>query len=683
MSREAASSEFTVLVLAPTGRNAEAATALLSRAGIGARACASLAQLCAGLEEPVGAVLIEEEAIASPRAREELSACLSEQPRWSDLPFIVLTRTTLPARRELPARRLPEALGNVMFLERPLHAFTFTNAIQTALRARRRQYQVRDHLAEREQTAAQLRELNQTLESRVEERTAERDRLWSLSEDLLVLADYAGNLFRVSPSWTRLLGYDEATLLRTRYPGLIHPDDLGAANDLLREMRRSRRPVRFEHRARAADGTWRWIAWTLSPEPGSNNIHGVGRDITEQKERAEALAEAEEQLRQAQKMETIGQLTGGVAHDFNNLLTGVLGNLELLERRLRDEPLLKLVQAANRSAWRGAQLTQQLLAFSRRQVLTAKPTDLNAAVSGMSEMLRRTIGEHGVELRTVLAPSLWPALVDATQIEVAILNLSINARDAMPFGGRVVIATRNIPAGARDLPPELRVGEYVLVSVTDNGEGMAADTLAKAFDPFFTTKEVGKGTGLGLSQVYGLAQQSGGTARMRSTLGQGTTAEIYLPRAAALSGEPSVDIESSSPAPRHRTVLVADDQDEVREVIVANLEALGYRCVAASNGSLALDLLAGGNIDILVVDYAMPELNGIEVIKAARETRPDLAIVLTTGYAQGEVLRDRLERVTLLNKPFRAQELGAAIAHAWQLRHQSTAQVLPFVQPRM
>lgn len=682
VSGEPANSEFTVLVFTPSGRNAEAAAALLSRAGIAARLCASVTQLCGGLAEPVGAVLIEEDAIAAPWTREELSACLGEQPPWSDLPFIVLTRNTVSERRQLPAMRLPEVLGNVMFLERPLHAFTFTNALKTALRARRRQYQVREHLAEREETAAKLRELNRTLEAKVEERTAERDRLWSLSEDLLVLADYAGNLYRVSPSWTRLLGYDEATLLRTLYPVFIHPEDLDAGNDLLRNMRRSGLPVRLEHRARAADGTWRWIAWTLSPEPGSNNIHGVGRDITEQKERAEALAKAEEQLRQAQKMEAIGQLTGGVAHDFNNLLTGVLGNLQLLEARLRDAQLMKLVQAASRSAWRGAQLTQQLLAFARRQNLTATPTDLNAAVNGMSDMLRRTIGEHGVEVRTVLEPSLWPALVDPTQIEVAILNLSINARDAMPVGGRVVIATRNIPVGDSDLPAELRAGDYVLISVSDSGEGMTPETLAKAFDPFFTTKEVGKGTGLGLSQVYGLARQSGGTARIRSQLGEGTTAEIYLPRAAGPSQEPSADAETAGPTLDHRTVLVAEDQEDVREVIAAQLEALGYHCVAASSGALALDLLAGGNIDILLVDYAMPGLNGVQVIQAARTARPNLAVVLMTGYARGDGLRDSLHRVTLLNKPFRTQELVAAIAEAWQIRHPDTRVVLPFVQPR-
>ena len=680
MVNEPDSSGFTVLVLAPTGRNVEAATALLSRAGIAARPCASMTQLCEALQTPAGAVLIEEEALATARARQELSACVGEQPPWSDLPFIVLTRNTLAARKELPRMRLPKALGNVMFLERPLHAFTLTNAIQTALRARRRQYQVRDHLAEREATAAKLRELNQTLESRVEERTAERDRLWSLSEDLLVLADYAGNLLRVSPSWTRVLGYDEATLLRTRYPSLVHPDDIGTADDLLRSMRRSARSVRFDHRVRAANGAWRWISWTLSTDPGSQNIHGVGRDVTDQKERVEALAKAEEQLRQAQKMEAIGQLTGGVAHDFNNLLTGVLGNLELLEGRLREEQLIRLVQAASRSAWRGAQLTQQMLAFSRKQVLTAEPTDLNAAVSGMSEMLRRTLGEHGVEVRTALNPSLWPALVDATQIEVAILNLAINARDAMPVGGRAVIATRNVPAGEPDLPPELGAGDYVLVSVTDTGEGMSPDTLAKAFDPFFTTKEVGRGTGLGLSQVYGLARQSGGTARIRSRLGEGTTAEIYLPRATALSMEASAEAEAAQPAAQDRTVLLIDDQDDVRDVIAQHLEVLGYRCVEASDGRLALDLLRGGAIDILIVDYAMSGLGGIEVIQAARETQPDLAVVLTTGYAEAEALRDQVQRVALLKKPFRAQDLADAIIRAWELRRRRGGKVLPFVQ---
>ena len=680
MLNEPDSSGFTVLVLAPTGRNLEAATALLSRAGIAARPCASIAQLCEVLRAPAGAVLIEEDALATVRARQELSTCLGEQPPWSDLPFIVLTRNTIAARKELPRMRLPEVLGNVMFLERPLHAFTLTNAIETALRARRRQYQIRNHLAEREETAIKLRELNQTLESRVEERTAERDRLWSLSEDLLVLADYAGNLLRVSPSWTRVLGYDEATLLHTRYPSLLHPEDIGTTDDLLRSMRRSARPVRFDHRVRAANGAWRWISWTLSTDAGSQTIHGVGRDITDQKERMEALAKAEEQLRQAQKMEAIGQLTGGVAHDFNNLLTGVLGNLELLEARLREEPLIRLVQAASRSAWRGAQLTQQMLAFSRKQVLTAKPTDLNAAVSGMSEMLRRTLGEHGVEVRTVLAPSLWPALVDATQIEVAILNLAINARDAMPVGGRAVITTRNVAAGEPDLPPELSAGDYVLVSVTDTGEGMSPDTLAKAFDPFFTTKEVGRGTGLGLSQVYGLARQSGGTARIRSRLGEGATAEIYLPRATALSTDASTQAEAAQPVAQHRTVLVVDDQDEVRNVIAEHLDVLGFRCVEASNGPLALDLLRGGSIDIVIVDYAMPGLSGIEVIEAAREARRNLAVVLTTGFAEVEALRDRLQRVALLKKPFRGQELAAAITQAWKLRRRTGGKVLPFVQ---
>jgi PAS domain S-box-containing protein len=316
---------------------------------------------------------------------------------------------------------------------------------------------------------------------------------------------------------------------------------------------------------------------------------------------------AEEALRQAQKMETVGQLTGGLAHDFNNLLTGVLGNLELLETRLgTDERARTLVQAAARGAARGAQLTEQLLAFARKQHLEPKATDLNAAVLGMTDMLQRTIGGGLVQVKTALAGKLWLALVDATQIEVALLNLAINARDAMPLGGVIRISTRNVAADDRDRPSELTPGDYVVVAVADTGEGMSGEVLARAFEPFFTTKELGKGTGLGLSQVYGLAHQSGGTARILSKPGTGTTVEIYLPR--AVIGSERSDSQDWPAVERRRsqTVLVIDDQDDVREVVVAQLEALGHRAVPATEGRLGLDLLqaagSSGPIDVLLVD---------------------------------------------------------------------------------
>src|SRR4051812_47910667 len=355
--------------------------------------------------------------------------------------------------------------------------------------------------------------------------------------------------------------------------------------------------------------------------------HRALRELNETLEHrvAEALAEqraAEEELRQLQKMEAIGQLTGGLAHDFINLLTGVLGNLELLETRLgADERGRKLVQAAARSAARGAQLTEQLLVFARKQHLDPKATDLNAVVCAVTDMLERTVGGGLVQVTTSLASNLWHALVDVTQIEVALLNLAINARDAMPLGGTIRIITHNIPAAA-DHPSDLVPGDYVSIELVDTGEGMSEEVLEKAFEPFFTTKELGKGTGLGLAQVYGIARQSGGTARITSKLGVGTSVELYLPRAAGAERDDNGKLPIFRQQ-QSRTVLVIDDQDDVREVVIGQLAALGHRAVPATDGCLGLELFAtsagsAGPIDLLLVDYAMPGKSGPEVAHAAR-----------------------------------------------------------------
>jgi signal transduction histidine kinase/CheY-like chemotaxis protein len=353
---------------------------------------------------------------------------------------------------------------------------------------------------------------------------------------------------------------------------------------------------------------------------------------------------AEDALSRATRMEVLGQLTGGLAHDFNNLLTAILGNLELVEMRLgADEMLRKMVQTATRSAERGAKLTEQLLAFSRRQHLASQPIDLNTAVSGMSEMLARTLG-GGMELRTALADDLWPALIDQTQIEVALLNLVINARDAMGVGGTILVGTRNVRTDQRDFSDDLAPGDYVALSVADSGEGMTAEVLAKAFEPFFTTKEVGKGTGLGLSQVYGLARQSGGTVRIRSKPGAGTEVDIYVPRALGASKpeQPQAAGDVGEATVRRGTVLIVDDQEEVREIAAIHLEALGYEIIQAANGRAALDLLEVGGtpvMDVLLVDYAMPGISGAEVIRAARQARPNLPAVLMTGYADADLIQ--------------------------------------------
>ena len=398
---------------------------------------------------------------------------------------------------------------------------------------------------------------------------------------------------------------------------------------------------------------------------------------------------AEDALSRATRMEVLGQLTGGLAHDFNNLLTAILGNLELVEMRLgADEMLRKMVQTATRSAQRGAKLTEQLLAFSRRQHLASQPIDLNTAVSGMSEMLARTLG-GGMELRTALADDLWPALIDQTQIEVALLNLVMNARDAMGVGGTILVGTRNVRTDQRDFSDDLVPGDYVALSVADSGEGMTAEVLAKAFEPFFTTKEVGKGTGLGLSQVYGLARQSGGTVRIRSKPGAGTEVDIYVPRALGVTKpeQPQAAGDVAEATVRRGTVLIVDDQEEVREIAAIHLEALGYEIIQAANGRAALDLLEVGGapaMDVLLVDYAMPGISGAEVIRAARQARPNLPAVLMTGYADADALGEELRHVALLKKPFRLHELEAALDSAPlpRVRRRASGNVIPLARSR-
>ncbi len=408
-------------------------------------------------------------------------------------------------------------------------------------------------------------------------------------------------------------------------------------------------------------------SFDFSMRPVKNDRGEIVAIVPEAVETTERRA-AEEALRQFQKMEAVGQLTGGMAHDFNNLLTSVLGNLELLETRLgTDERARKLVQAAARSAARGAQLTEQLLVFARKQHLEPKATDLNAAVRAMQDMLERTIGGGLVQVRTSLAGSLWQALVDATQIEVALLNLALNARDAMPLGGTIRISTSNVPAA--DCPSDAVPGDYVAVTVADTGAGMSKEVLEKAFEPFFTTKELGKGTGLGLSQVYGLARQCGGTAHITSKLGVGTRVKIYLPRAVVTGKAGDIAERPIRKRQRSLTVLVIDDQEDVREVVVGQLEALGHRAVAAADGRLGLELIArpggDGPIDLLLVDYAMPGTSGPEVAHAARRDHSNVPIVIMTGYADARTLVEPLPpRVVLLKKPFKIQQLAAALESA-------------------
>jgi PAS domain S-box-containing protein len=510
----------------------------------------------------------------------------------------------------------------------------------------------------------------ETLEQSVEERTRERDQLWNLSEDLLAVANYEGWLLRVSPSWTRLFGYDEDTLLSRPYSQIINPDDLGGTMDALLGMRATNRPASFENRVLAADGMWRWLAWTVSPDPDGQRLIAVGRDITALKEHQAQLEEAQEQLRQAQKMEAVGQLTGGIAHDFNNLLAGIVGSLDLMQTRMaqgRTENIERYAKAAMSSAQRAAALTHRLLAFARRQPLDPKPVNANQLVTSMEDLLRRTIGPlHALEL--VTAGGLWTTLCDPNQLESAILNLAINARDAMPDGGKLTIETCNAHlddayvAAQRDVTP----GQYICICVTDTGTGMSPDVIGRAFEPFFTTKPLGQGTGLGLSMVYGFAKQSEGHLKIYSEESQGTTVKIYLPRhrGAAEMEELVGPVAEAPRAEAGETVLVVEDEPVIRDLIVEVLQELGYRALQAADGPSGLKILQSKKrIDLLVTDVGLPGLNGRQLADHAREKRPDLKVLFITGYAENATLANGFldPGMEMITKPFAVEALATKI----------------------
>jgi signal transduction histidine kinase/ActR/RegA family two-component response regulator len=370
-------------------------------------------------------------------------------------------------------------------------------------------------------------------------------------------------------------------------------------------------------------------------------------------------------LLQAQKMEAMGQLTGGVAHDFNNLLTAVSGSLALLEPRISDERSLRLLRTAQRGASRGAKLTESLLAFARKQRLDPVPADLNSIVVDMSEMLRRSIGAS-VEVRHALAAELWPVLIDVGQIETALLNIAINARDAMPGGGTLLIETANIRAGSGGLPDEVAGQDCVLVSLRDTGTGMSPEVIERAFEPFFTTKEIGKGTGLGLSMVFGVVRQSGGTVRIHSRPREGTTVQIYLPRAmeSATPGSPRAT-RAEATATAH--ILVVDDDPDVRWITAEDLREIGYVVAEADSGRAALTLLERDEpCDLMVVDLVMPGLLGMDTVRLARRTRPHLKVLFSSGYADISRFEGEIGNEVLLKKPFRPETLAEAVRTALQ-----------------
>jgi PAS domain S-box-containing protein len=644
------------VILAPKGRDASVAAALIREAGYHANICADLAALVHEIESGAGLAVIADEAIMTADLR-GLVNWLNSQPSWSDFPIVLLTHQGGGPERNPDAARLGQLLGNVTFLERPFHPTTLVSIVGSAVRGRRRQYQSR----------AILENLTE-------------------SEDLLQTALSAGRLgalelhlpgFELEASDTCKVYFGRRAGEAFTYQDLldsVHPDDRARRHATLEQALNTGGDYSIEYRVIWPDGSQHWMdvrARAVRGADGSlKSLVGVCSDITARKtaeierenlleqlaaERT-ALAEltatleqrveqrtadllkevaarekAQEQLRQAQKMETIGQLTGGVAHDFNNLLMAVMGNLDLLRKRLPDDPRLhRLVDGALQGAERGASLTQRLLAFARQQDLRAVPVDLSALVQGMGNLLERSLGPR-VALRLDLPEGLPPARIDANQLELAILNLAINARDAMPDGGSIEIrvAKHQVQNDA-----VLKPGTYLKLSVIDTGAGMTPDILKRAIEPFFSSKPLGKGTGLGLSMVHGLVVQLGGTLELSSAIGKGTTATMVLPIA---TSAPEAETPAAAPQQIKRSaiILFVDDDPLIAMSTTEMLEDLGHRVIGASSALHALDILKSEQpIDLMVTDHVMPGMTGIELAAATRQVRPSLPILLATGYAE-------------------------------------------------
>jgi signal transduction histidine kinase/CheY-like chemotaxis protein len=560
------------LILAPQGRDAFVAARIMREAGFVAEISDDLPGLLRELPLGAGLAVLTEESIRSADIK-GLVHWIGSQSPWSDFPFVVLTERGAGVERNPAAERQMEALGNVSFLERPFHPTTLISVVRTTLRGRRRQYEARARLealhesesyAKRSETA--LRRLNETLETRVAERTTE--------------------------------------------------------------------------------------------------IEATNRQLVSQIEERERI---ESTLRQMQRLEAVGQLTTGVAHDFNNLLTVVLGNLGFVEKDLGSGLDLRVKQRLSHmrlAAERGAKLTGQLLAFSRRQLLVPKPVDLSDTLANMHDLLQSTLG-NSVQIKTSFKSDLWRALVDPNQIELAVLNLAINARDASQVGDSITLETVNATVGPSQNAHEPPAGEYVVVSVTDTGTGMTKEVLAKAFEPFYTTKDIGKGSGLGLSQVLGFAKQSGGGMRIESRAGEGTSVKIYLPRALRSDVTvPSESIGAPKRSAKAAVILLVDDDSAVREVTASILRDLGHVVIEVGSGGGALDLLdRNTHIDLVILDFAMPGMNGVEVARQVRTKIPSLSVVFVTGYADTSALGD-IDDAQIVRKPFIGNELADKVQFA-------------------
>jgi PAS domain S-box-containing protein len=521
---------------------------------------------------------------------------------------------------------------------------------------------------ERDRIEGELRELSEKLEQEVERRTLERDRIWNVSEDLLGVSNFDGYFLSMNPAWSRLLGWTEDEIKAMHVSALRHPDDTAHSEAGRQQLAQGVPTVRMENRFRHKDGSWRWLHWTMTEHDGL--IYVAGRHVTAEKESAAALQHAQRQTAHLQKMEAIGQLTGGVAHDFNNLLMIVSGHAQSLKKRLSEARDVRALRAIEMAATRGENLTRQLLAFSRTLPLNPTVISLADTVAAIRDVLAGTMHVN-IEFLIDVPAATWPVRVDKSEIELALVNLAVNARDAMPDGGRIAITAQNVSLPAQDAPNGA-AGDYVALSVADTGCGIPADLLPRVVEPFFTTKGPDKGTGLGLSQVYGLAHRSGGTVQIASEIGHGTKVTIYLPRSEAPVAAPSPEDSSRYMAADRRTILVVEDNTDVKNVAVSLLEQLGYKTIAVESASEALDVLASGEtVNLVFTDVALPgQLDGLALARKVIDRYGSIPIVLTTGYTRAF---DSDPEFPVLRKPYQISALGRLIHQALYPHNTGTA----------
>jgi PAS domain S-box-containing protein len=666
-----------ILILAPRGRDAAVIAETLLNLCYRTQICPDLDAMTDALHENAGAAVLTEEALTQ-TGTETLRDWLAAQPPWSDFPFIVLVTKQPGKRAQADAARL-QAIGNIVLLERPINAETLVSAAASAVRARRRQYLARDQLTDQVRAEEQLRF---ALE-------AGHLGAWELDLDggLLTASRLSKAHFGRRP--------DEPLTLAD-VQNSVHPDDAVRRMANLDASITQGGDYEVEYRVVWPDGSVHWLQVRGRPNRDAlgepRRMTGVTLDITDRKAAEAALMDMNETLElrvaesvyelrganqrlldeigerehaqaaliQAQKMDAIGQLTGGIAHDFNNLLTAIVGNVDMIAKRSGDPRIKRMADNALEGVERATKLTAQLLAFSRSQQLDLQAVEVDLLIARMDDLLGRTLG-HTVEIRTHLDAGGTRANADPNQLELAILNLAINARDAMGEGGTVTVSSRLSDEWHEGLQPV----QHVVIAVSDTGHGIAPELLQKVFDPFFTTKSVGKGTGLGLSQVYGIATQSGGTVRVESTIGAGTKIEIWLPVTDADERlRPSELTADEAPLSHGERVLVVDDDAGVRRFIVQCLVSLGYTVTEAASGQAGLDRLASDRPDLMVVDFAMPGVNGAQVATQARRASPNLAVLLVTGYADALAINDLVTSEAVLRKPFKVTDLAIAVRRA-------------------